>query len=171
MTRKRAKASKRTEDARQTWVEPVCVECGGRGELTNGVRLGFKRPDQRARLFYVCACGAKVGCHPGTAIPMGMPCGRTTAKARQVAHAAFDPIWEAKVAGGTSRENARQAAYRWLARELGIRPDDCHIAYFNKAMADRAIAKCVAHRGRHVPATVTRPGGGLPPTPRGRSTT
>ena len=167
MTRKRPKTSKRVEDARQVWVEPICVECGGRGELSNGARLGYKRPEMRARLFYVCPCGARVGCHPGTAVPMGLPCGAAASRARQVCHAAFDPIWQAKVAAGASRENARQAAYKWLAREIGIRPDECHIGYFNKAMADRAIAKCASRRGLHAPPTVTRPGGGLSPTPRG----
>lgn len=122
-------------------VEPICIECGSRGVLTPGSILYARRPDlPAARLnYYVCACGARVGCHPGSAVPVGLPCRAETSRARDRLHRIFDPIWRARVAAGVQQRTARERAYIWLARKLGIPKDDCHIGRFDLATCERAI--------------------------------
>jgi hypothetical protein len=123
-----------------------CIECGGRGVLTGGKRVHPNRQDLHERWYYVCACGARVGCHPGTTKPLGLPCGPATALARDKAHRAFDPIWKAKVDAGVRRATARDKAYGWLARELGIRRADCHISHMDEATCRRVIDACRTRR-------------------------
>lgn len=53
--------------------------------------------------------------------------------ARALAHAAFDPIWRD---GPMNRTDA----YAWLARVLGMRRDDCHIARLDAATCARVVA-------------------------------
>lgn len=65
--------------------------------------------------------------------------GSSLAKARHAAHRAFDPIWE-------DGEMTRSAAYSWLARQLNLRPRDCHMILFDEATCARVIGICNAHR-------------------------
>ena len=59
---------------------------------------------------------------------------------RSRAHYAFDPLWK-------SGEMSRNAAYRWLAGELGITRDECHMSMFDKATCERVIEICEQKRG------------------------
>jgi hypothetical protein len=54
---------------------------------------------------------------------------------RARAHAAFDPLWR-------SGEMSRNAAYRWLANELGLSREECHISLFDRATCERVVAVC-----------------------------
>jgi hypothetical protein len=54
---------------------------------------------------------------------------------RSRAHSAFDPIWQ-------NGEMSRNAAYRWLANELGLTRSECHMSLFDKAMCERVIDVC-----------------------------
>jgi hypothetical protein len=123
-------------------VYPFCIECGGLGELTPGAVVYPDRKDRHALSFYVCACGARVGCHPGTTEPLGLPCGPATALARDKAHRVFDRIWRRKVPKGGRYRRAREEAYRWLARELGLEPGRCHISQMDLATCRRVIQLC-----------------------------
>ncbi len=141
MTRKGKAAKTFTENHRQH-IEARCIECGRLGVLTEGARVYPDRPELRERMFYVCACGARVGCHVGSAIPMGLPCGPKTATARERAHRTLDPLWRAKEAAGVRRHRARNQVYTWLAGELGIARADCHISHFDEATCRLVIELC-----------------------------
>jgi hypothetical protein len=121
-----------------TEVDPVCIECGGRGDLVDGQRIYPHRPDLYAKRFYLCACGAYCGCHPGSVVPLGNPCGPLTRKARSAAHEAFDPLWKR---GAMSR----QSAYAWLSEATGIIGGRCHIGMMSEAEA-KLVVKVVAER-------------------------
>jgi hypothetical protein len=87
------------------------------------------------------------GCHAGTERPKGRPAAQATRRARQAAHAAFDPLWQAKQRrDGCSKKEARGAGYRWLASQLGVDTKDCHIGMLDRAMALRVVQVC--RRGR-----------------------
>lgn len=51
------------------------------------------------------------------------------------AHAIFDPIW-------SQGRMKRRAAYAWLAAQLGIEVDKCHIAMFDADTCDRVVQIC-----------------------------
>ena len=60
-----------------------------------------------------------------------------------MAHAAFDPMIDAKMArDGCSRSKARRAGYGWLALNLGLERRDCHIGMFDEAMCARVLELC-----------------------------
>ena len=121
-----------------------CQECARPAGLVTGQVVYPGRPDLHAKTYWrCCACGAYVGCHPGTELPLGTPCGPITRAARSEAHAAFDPLWRAKMArDGVQKHVARGAAYRWLAAELGIDPGACHIGMMDAATAKRVVEIC-----------------------------
>lgn len=125
-----------------------CAECGEQNaELVTGKNIYPHRPDLHAKGFWLCACGAYCGCHPGTSIPLGAPAGPLTRRARNAAHDAFDPLWKAKaLRDNLPNHVARGAAYLWLAAELGIDVKACHISHMNAADAMRVVEAC--ERGR-----------------------
>lgn len=87
-------------------------------------------------------CDAWVGVHRAGKrfVPLGRLANAELRKWRQRAHTAFDPVWQAQVReGSTSRNQARRAAYRLLAQELGIAEEDCHIAKFDVAQCQRTV--------------------------------
>lgn len=121
--------------------QPICVECDQTASLVSGARVYPHRPDLHGRIFYQCDCGAYVGCHPGTAVALGRPAGRETRRLRSLAHELFDPFWK-PADGSRSNSGARSRAYRWLADELGLPVEECHIGWFDAAMCRRVIAIC-----------------------------
>lgn len=84
-------------------------------------------------------CDAYVGVHEGTREPKGTLANKPLRQARMAAHHAFDPLWQDLTAAypdvdrptGRMRGAARLRAYQWLAEQLGIAFDDCHIAEFD----------------------------------------
>lgn len=86
-------------------------------------------------------CDGVIGAHQETGLPMGIPADDATRKARIAAHAAFDELWRGK---GAPFRRKRSHAYRWLARALGIRTADCHIAKFDAATCQRVVEACTA---------------------------
>lgn len=130
--------------------KPVCVECGRMGVATTGAVLFPANPAIASRVFFVCPCGAWTGSHEGTAVPRGRPGNALTRQMRTLAHEAFDPIWRRSHIRRRDkhRAQARARAYRWLAQELGLHIDDCHIGLFDAAMCERVIQVCGERLGR-----------------------
>lgn len=116
----------------------TCDYCGNAARLVTGGVIYPHRSDLNQKHFYQCKpCGAHVGCHPGTTAALGRLADAELRRAKSAAHAAFDPLWQAK-----GRRLTRSAAYAWLARELGIKPADCHIGMFDVATCNRVVAIC-----------------------------
>jgi len=74
---------------------------------------------------------------------MGIPAEKSTRVARIRAHNAFDEMWKDQK-NGMSRRNA----YQWLARELDIPMNKCHIGIFDEETCERVIQLC-KERGRN----------------------
>lgn len=114
---------------------PLCPSCGQSGTLTEDA-WGPK---------WVCPdCDTRVGCHPRTNTPLGTMATKAQRSARMAAHTAFDPLWQYKLARNPrmSKSAARRAAYAWLAGELGLHIDDCHIALFDVPQCMRVVEVC-----------------------------
>tara|TARA_R110000824_G_scaffold401790_1_gene616419 strand:- start:4675 stop:5064 length:390 start_codon:yes stop_codon:yes gene_type:complete len=121
----------------------VCIECSGKAELVTGKVIYPHRRDLHLKKFYLCVCGAHVGCHDGTENALGAPCKAVTRQARMAAHAAFDPLWKAKIKrDGCSKNKARGAGYKWLAGQMGIEPRKCHIGMMDKIQARLVVKIC-----------------------------
>jgi hypothetical protein len=99
----------------------TCNYCDQAAELHNGLAVYPDRKDLSDRQFWVCwSCNAWVGCHRDTDSPIGSLADEELRSARIAAHAAFDPIWK-------EERLPRPEAYAWLAQELGIPRQHCHI--------------------------------------------
>lgn len=124
-------------------IDPICAECGKLAKHAFGADVWPGRRDLYDVPVFKCECGAWVGCHRGTDIPLGFPAGSALRDLRQRGHHAFDRIWNAKMRlQGVAKGRARSAAYKWLGEQLGIEPADCHFGHFDKATCLRAIAIC-----------------------------
>jgi hypothetical protein len=95
-------------------------------------------------------CGAYVGCHkqgaskqtPGDR-PLGTLANAETRDLRKQAHALFDELWRRKMAHtGCDQGEARGAGYRWLAKQLGVEPKDCHIGHMQAELLRQVIDIC-----------------------------
>ena len=123
----------------------ACPECGGRMWI-KGSRFG---------LFYGCENfpGCK-GTHSAHADgrPMGVPGDGPTKIARHKAHRDFDRLWlgadrlyttvhgrNRARAKKTIIRTARRRAYEWLAIQLGLGFDDCHIGNFDLETCQRVV--------------------------------
>lgn len=124
----------------------LCPYCGNPANLVGGDVIYPRRPDLRDRWFWSCApCGAYVGCHRGDGgmVPLGQLANSTLRRAKQSAHAVFDPLWEEKMRREKiTKKHARGKAYAWLAEQLGIEPAATHIGMFDEETCARVVAIC-----------------------------
>lgn len=112
-----------------------CSECGSIAALVNNSAI-YGRPYGAWPYAWQCQnpkCRASVGTHPGTDTPLGTFANRRTRQARRAAHAAFDPLWQS----GTMK---RREAYRWLAEQLGLTAEECHIGRFTLEQCAEVVA-------------------------------
>lgn len=87
-------------------------------------------------MMYLCPkCGAYVGVHSGTDVPMGRLANKELRRWKQAAHDAFDPLWKY----GRFRHR-RGAAYRWLAARMGLPVEKTHIGLFDVPECIKAIS-------------------------------
>jgi hypothetical protein len=130
-------------------VEPICVECGGRGEMVGGAKVHPNKPERHNRIFYLCKCGAFVSCHPGTAFAAGRPAHGPVRYLRHKAHQALDAIWcgSGRVKG-IATGYARHKAYKWLAAQMNIPVEECHIGRFGAAECRLVIELCTQRQLR-----------------------
>jgi hypothetical protein len=61
--------------------------------------------------------------------------GSPLARARMMAHKAFDPKWE-------SGKMSRNEAYHWLAKELKIPKEQCHMMLMDEATCLEVVRLC-----------------------------
>lgn len=109
----------------------ICRFCEGDVALVNNAHFYGGR-SYGWPLTYAChSCSARVGCHPGTDIPLGTLADKATMQARKAAHAAFDPLWRGKAPG------TRRRAYKALAAAMG-RPN-AHISWMDATECLRVL--------------------------------
>jgi ssDNA-binding Zn-finger/Zn-ribbon topoisomerase 1 len=98
---------------------------------------------------WVCSgfpkCDSYVNCHPGSIKSLGKLSDKETRIWRQKAHAAFDPIWKARLQRNKHRPGyhigmARGSRYKKLARLMGLK--ECHIGEMNKKQCKKVIKIC-----------------------------
>lgn len=117
----------------------VCPYCGETAAKVSGIELYPNHPDLARRSYYICwPCRAWVSCHWKTGEPMGSLANEELRALRRTAHAAFDPLWQSPGLPD------RAQAYRWLALELKIPPQLCHIAMFNREECLAVLELCMS---------------------------
>lgn len=127
---------------------PICPYCQQEAKFFAASEHIYGAGRDFGPVWHCEPCKAWVGCHPD-----GRALGRLADKplraAKTAAHAAFDPFVEAKMRKtGCARNTARRAGYKWLAEQLGLTKDECHIGLMDDAMCRRVIEVCQAARQR-----------------------
>ena len=108
-------------------MEVECPYCGKEAKLVTGDVIYPHRPDLEEKLFYHCKpCDAYVGTHVKTGEPYGRLANKELRAARNKAHMFFDKLWKYSYSRMTRKE-----AYAWLAHQMGLLKDDCHIGDFD----------------------------------------
>ncbi|ELY5939596.1 hypothetical protein SNN83_002694 [Cronobacter malonaticus] len=117
----------------------VCRFCGENVRVATHVEV-YGRDYSDWPYVYLCdGCGAYVGMHPFTAIPLGSLADKKTRDARKQCKPSFEALWRN---GGMTRSEA----YGWLARQLGIPVSECHFGWFDTEMCQRAKQICVSYQ-------------------------
>ncbi len=87
-------------------------------------------------MIYLCKpCRAYVGVHKGTKKPLGRLANAELRRMKIAAHYAFDHIWK-------DGHETRKCAYKWLAGELKIEGNKCHIGMFDEDMCQKVVNVC-----------------------------
>jgi zinc-finger-containing domain len=126
-----------------------CPYCSQDAILTDSAEVYHGRS---YGMIWLCRpCQAWVGVHKDTqdSKPLGRLANKELREWKQKAHAAFDPLWQEKLRrriaerGPAYRKHyARGSAYRWLAEQLAIPFNDCHIGMFDVDTCKRVVALC-----------------------------
>lgn len=126
---------------------PICPYCNTPSVFVTGATIYPWMKHLADKPMYQCpkCTDVYVGCHEGTTKPLGRLADAKLRQAKQHAHAVFDPLWEAKVARGMDKGKARGLGYRWLAVQLGIKPEDCHIGMMDVETCMRVVLICRPH--------------------------
>ena len=111
----------------------VCDMCNHKAKLVSGERIYPHRPDLYEKNFWLCDnCGAYVGCHAGTQKALGRLANAELRYWKRKVHNLFDPLWKS----GTKK---RSEAYKWLADQLAIPVEECHIGMFDVEKCKQAV--------------------------------
>lgn len=119
-------------------VEVPCTYCEGQAELISSTRVYGGR--DYGMLWACLKCQAWVGVHKGSTKPLGILANAELRTLKMRVHQVFDRLWKS----GTV---SRTKAYKWLAEQMQIPPNKCHIGMFNDVMCKRALEVIAAATG------------------------
>lgn len=116
-----------------------CPYCGAKALLRPAGTVhssAYRKPGDEV---YVCSrypvCDSYVSAHRRTHLPMGTLADRSLRVKRIEAHKVFNRLWENGVM-------TRTAAYHWLQVQLGLPPEEAHIANFSEWRCNQVIQLC-----------------------------
>jgi hypothetical protein len=115
---------------------PTCPECYKQGLLVSGKEVYSHRPDLYKKWFYVCKKhDTRVGCHSNTKEPLSSKmAGGQLRLLRSQTHGMLDPLWR------NGHFPSRGVAYSWLAKEMEISTEACHVSMFDQNECLKAIS-------------------------------
>ena len=118
-------------------VDVRCDYCGTKADFVDSSVIYGKSYG----MIYLCPdCGAYVGVHKGTDKPLGRLANSELRRWKRNAHNVFDPLWMRGPFRGR-----RNAAYAWLAQQMGLPIEKTHIGMFDVAQCKEAINIILAY--------------------------
>jgi hypothetical protein len=110
----------------------VCPYDGGQVDLVNNSEIYKGKSYGEWPYAYLCReCGAYVGLHPHTDIPLGTLADAELRRARNMCKAPFVQLYKQKVM-------TRDKAYAELAKHMGLDVEACHFGWFDIEQCKRA---------------------------------
>lgn len=121
----------------------VCPYCSQESKLVNSSIIYGKDYG----MMYLCEpCDAYVGTHDGTIISKGRLANSSLRALKKEAHRYFDKLWEKKMkVSNIKKGKARELAYDWLSRELGVPRTETHIGFFDDELTKKTIELCLKY--------------------------
>ena len=109
-------------------IPTICRYCGGAVHLVPAAKVygpaAAKRLGLEREKFYQCQnCNARVGCHKGSARPLGNLANEALRMKRMETHQVFDSFWK-------ERGMSRTQGYKWMAKKLRLSEELAHIGGF-----------------------------------------
>ena len=114
-----------------------CPYCGAEVVLKSAHEI-YHRPKYKNQFVWICSndeCGAYVSCVKDTTIPKGTLANPRLRSLRKGAHKCFDELWESDLM-------SRKEAYIWLAEQLQIPVEECHIGLFTVKQCQKVKHLC-----------------------------
>jgi hypothetical protein len=127
------KATARVRDPQPVPVQ--CIYCLDVVEIRHHDKVYGKAYGEWPWMYVCVGCGARVGMHPFTAIPLGTLADEATREARKVCKPAFEHLW-------LDAGFERSGAYVWLADKLVLTAEQCHFGLFDIETCRRAKLAC-----------------------------
>ncbi len=98
-------------------------------------------------MYYCLNCDAYVGVHKGTNKPLGRLANKELREYKKLAHYYFDKISKTdlinKIYDSVYPEKSnRNKAYYWLAKQMGIDKEFCHIGMFDIDQCSMVVEIC-----------------------------
>jgi hypothetical protein len=75
-------------------------------------------------------------------MPLGRLANAELREYKKAAHVAFDTLWKSTKRKGYKSSHERSLAYAWLAEELKIHPQKCHIGMMDVDQCRAVIEVC-----------------------------
>lgn len=132
------KAIKRVKDPAP--VPKSCCHCSGNILIVNNSSIYGKEYGEWPWAYLCESCGAYVGMHPFTNIPLGTLATKAIREARKSCKPYFTRMFNVK-------KIPRSEGYKLLAAELGIDTTLCHFGLFDVDMCQKAKSACLKLMG------------------------
>lgn len=109
-----------------------CPHCRSTVDLVNHAEV-FGQEYGWPLMYLCCGCGARVGTHSGTDIPLGTLADERTSKARTEVHKMLDSLWR------EDPGRLRSRVYLALSRLLGFQ---VHIGWLDYEGCEKVVQLC-----------------------------
>lgn len=117
----------------------TCDQCGSEQvSLTTNAAVYGREYGDWPHIYLCLRCRAWVSTERGTTTPRGKMVGNDGHQARSRAHAAFDPIWRDR------KIMSRKDAYAWLAEQMHMTAEECHIGLMGVSECESVVAFSLA---------------------------
>ena len=118
-------------------IPTICRYCNGDVRIVGHAAIYNGRTYGEWPWVYRCeCCGARVGMHPYTNLPLGTLADDKLREVRNICKKPFEQLWQGAGIMG------RTEAYRWLAEQLGKSVAQCHFGLFEADECERARTVC-----------------------------
>lgn len=131
-----------------------CPYCNSDAELTSSTKIYGKDYGYAWICKNFPKCDSYVGCHKGTKKSLGRLANKELRRWKNKAHIYFDRLWIYKIwklnqeregYHPLRKKSVRFSAYSWLAKELKIDINDCHIGMFDTDMCKKVVEICTPY--------------------------
>lgn len=112
-----------------------CPHCGNEPRFVDHAELYGGRRYGEWPYALACDCGAYVGLHPHTDVPVGTLADARQREARKSGKALFEALRQ-------HRRWSRRRAYRWLANQMDLAVAETHWGWFDAYQCAKAEALC-----------------------------